>query len=358
MSENELLVSQVNHFGLVRLNRPGALNSLTLGMVRAFAKALDNFFLDPEIFGVLVTGEGERGLCAGGDIRALYDGRETHRDCYKTFWREEYELNARIASFPKIYVVVMDGLVMGGGVGISAHGDHRIVTERTRLAMPETGIGFIPDVGGTWLLTRDGGAGLYMALAGAVVGAADAIHVGLADVLVHSDRISELQRRLMAIRATGDVDEILASFAEAPEPGDLQKNKNLLDRAMMADSLDVVIGMLAAQDCDFARRATAEILGKSPTSLRLTHELLKRASKAGGVQACLLNEFRVACRLLETHDLYEGIRAAIVDKDRNPRWSPSTLEQVDDAAIGWILQGSGDPEPIFRPWPKAKEMRR
>jgi enoyl-CoA hydratase len=357
MSENELLVSRVNCFGLVRLNRPRALNSLTLGMVRAFAKALDDFFLDPEIFGVLVTGEGERGLCAGGDIRALYDNREACRDCYKTFWREEYELNARIASFPKIYVVIMDGLVMGGGVGISAHGNHRIVTERTRLAMPETGIGFIPDVGGTWLLTRDGGAGLYMALSGAAVAAADAIHVGLADVLVRSARIPELRRRLTAMRAPGEVDEILSGFAEEPETGDLQKNKSLLDRAMMADSLDVVIRLLAGEDCEFAQRAAAEILGKSPTSLRLTHELLKRASKAGCLQTCLLNEFRAACRLLETHDLYEGIRAAIVDKDRDPKWSPSTLERVDDAVIARILRGSGDPEPTFRPWPQAEAMR-
>ena len=192
MSETDLLISRIGHLGSIRLNRPKALNSLTLGMVRGFARALDEFGLDADIHAVLVTGEGERGLCAGGDIRALYDLPAAERDSFKAFWREEYELNARIASFPKPYVAVMDGVVMGGGVGVSAHGNRRVATERTRLAMPETGIGFIPDVGGSWLLTRDGGAGVYMALSGASVTAADAIHVGLADLVINSGDIARL----------------------------------------------------------------------------------------------------------------------------------------------------------------------
>ena len=157
MSETDLLISRVGHLGSIRLNRPKALNSLTLGMVRDFTRALDEFGSDAGVYAVLVMGEGERGLCAGGDIRALYDLPGGERNSFKAFWREEYELNARIASFPKPYVVLMDGVVMGGGVGISAHGNRRVATERTRLAMPETGIGFIPDVGGSWLLTAMAG---------------------------------------------------------------------------------------------------------------------------------------------------------------------------------------------------------
>ncbi|HYA80273.1 MAG TPA: enoyl-CoA hydratase/isomerase family protein, partial [Methylocystis sp.] len=167
MSEEELIVSRYGRLGSIRLNRPAALNSLTLGMVRLFTRALDAFAADDEICAVLVTGAGERGLCAGGDIRLLYEARGVADHPYRDFWREEYRLNARVASFPKPYIVIMDGIVMGGGVGISAHGDRRIVTERTRLAMPEVGIGYIPDVGGTWLLTRrPGGGGAYMALTG------------------------------------------------------------------------------------------------------------------------------------------------------------------------------------------------
>ncbi|MGA8170139.1 MAG: 3-hydroxyisobutyryl-CoA hydrolase [Methylocystis sp.] len=351
MSETELLISRIGHLGSIRLNRPKALNSLTFGMVRSFSRALDSFGLDPGVHAVLVTGEGERGLCAGGDIRALYDLRGAERDAFKAFWREEYELNARIASFPKPYVVVMDGVVMGGGVGISAHGNRRVATERTRLAMPETGIGFIPDVGGSWLLTRDGGAGVYMALSGASVTAADAIHVDLADLLIDSSDIPRLRDDLGRIERVEDVDKVLSSLTRAPGEGALARHKPLLDVAMAQDRVEDIIAALEADGSDFARHAASEIARKSPTSLRLTHELLKRASRADDLQSCLVNEFRVARRLLQSHDLFEGIRAAIIDKDREPRWSPATLAQVEDETIAAMLRGNGDAEPAFHPWP-------
>ncbi|MBI1868083.1 MAG: enoyl-CoA hydratase/isomerase family protein [Methylocystis sp.] len=350
MSEDELLVSRSTHTGTICLNRPKALNSLTLDMVRAFAAALDDFGADPEICAVVVTGAGERGLCAGGDIRALYQARQGNRDQYKTFWREEYELNARIASFPKYYVAVMDGVVMGGGVGISAHGNRRIVTERTRLAMPETGIGFIPDVGGTWLLTRDGGAGIYMALSGSTVGAADAIHVGLADILVDSARLPDLLKQLANIGGRDDVDPVLSSFACLPDVGVLENEKALLDTAMMRESVEEIIAALVDDGSDFARQAASDIYKRSPTSLKLTHELLKRAMAADALGTCLTNEYRAACSLLETHDLYEGIRAAVIDKDHDPRWFPASVEHVPPSLIATLLEGTGDPEPIFRPW--------
>ncbi len=353
MSETELLVSRIGHLGTIRLNRPKALNSLTLGMVRIFARALDEFGLDAGIHAVLVTGEGERGLCAGGDIRALYDLPTAGRDSFKAFWREEYELNARIASFPKPYVAVMDGVVMGGGVGVSAHGNRRVATERMRLAMPETGIGFIPDVGGSWLLTRDGGAGVYMALSGASVTAADAINVGLADLLIDASDIPRLRQSLAEISGAGDVDLVLSDLARAPNEGVLERHKQLLDGAMAHDRVEDIIAALEGCDSEFARRAARELEQKSPTSLRLTHELLKRAVRADSLQSCLVNEFRVACRLLHSHDLFEGIRAAIVDKDRNPRWSPATLAQVEEETIAAMLRGDGEAEPAFRPWPAA-----
>ncbi len=268
-SEDEILIARRGHLGTILLNRPKALNSLTLPMVRGFTAALESFAIDPDIYAVWVSGAGERGLCAGGDIRALYETREGGRDEFKRFWREEYELNARIASFPKPYVVIMDGVVMGGGVGVSAHGSHRIVTERTRLAMPETGIGFIPDVGGTWLLTRNGGAGIYMALSGAVVNAADAIYVGLADIAIDSASIPELERRLSTIRVASEVDAILANFAATPSGGVLANNGPLLDRAMQQDRVEDIVDALIVDRSSFAQDAAREIQKKSPTSLKV-----------------------------------------------------------------------------------------
>lgn len=351
MSEDDLLVSRSRHTGVIALNRPRALNSLTLEMVRAFASALDDFAADADIYAVIVTGRGERGLCAGGDIRGLYEARQGDRNQYKTFWREEYELNAQIASFPKHYIALMDGVVMGGGVGISAHGNCRVVTERTRLAMPETGIGFIPDVGGTWLLTRKGAVGTYMALSGEAVGAEDAIHAGLADIFIDSKSISEAMDGLMTIERAEDVRPLLAHFARQPATGPLAANESLLERTMSQERVEDIIAALIANGSDFALQAAHKISKRSPTSLKLTRELLRRGAAADKLETCLANEFRAACSLVETHDLYEGIRAAIVDKDRNPHWEPATLEQVDDARVLALLKGRGDPEPVFRPWP-------
>ncbi len=350
MSEDDILVSRVGRLGHIRLNRPKALNSLTLDMVRRFARSLDEFGEDDGTIAVLVTGAGERGLCAGGDIRGLFECRGQGENPYKQFWREEYRLNARIASFPKPYVVVMDGVVMGGGVGVSAHGNRRLATERTRLAMPETGVGFIPDVGGTWLLTRDKGAGIYMGLSGAMVGPADAIHVGLADLCVDSRDIPRLISRLEHCARPQDVDAALLDLACATGESVLNDNRALLDEVTTLDRVEDIIAALVVADSAFAREAAREIGRKSPTSLRLTHELLKRAKRSDSLEVCLVREFRVACALLDTHDLHEGVRAAIIDKDKNPKWSPATLAEVDDATIAALLAGSSDEPPRFEPW--------
>jgi len=347
---SDLLVSRSQNVGFISLNRPKALNSLTLDMVRDFTRALDEFGADRQIVAVVVTGEGQRGFSAGGDIRALYELRDGDRRLYEIFWREEYELNARIASFPKPYVAVMDGIVMGGGVGLSAHGNFRIVTERTRLAMPETGIGFIPDVGGSWLLTRNGGVGRYMALSGETVGPHDAIFAGLADVLVDSAALLEL---LALLRDIGDAEEmrpLLARFAKSSGFGALSRHESLLRRLTAHSSVERIIAALEAEGSDFAREAAATILKRSPTSLKLTLQLLRRAAEAGSLETCLLQEYRTACNLLSTHDLYEGIRAAVVDKDRAPRWSPATLAEVDEATVKALLDSGAEPKLDFQAW--------
>ena len=354
MSESDVLVSRVGRLGHIRLNRPKALNSLTLEMVRRFARALDEFGGDEGTIAVLVTGAGERGLCAGGDIRGLFDWLGAGEHPYKQFWREEYRLNARIASFPKPYVVLMDGIVMGGGVGVSAHGNRRLVTERTRLAMPETGIGFIPDVGASWLLTRDGGAGVYMGLSGATVGPADAIFVGFADLCIDSGDIVRLISCLEQCERPQDVDAALLGAACSPGHSVLYEHRALLDEVMTHDRVEDIIAALVLAGSAFALEAAREIERKSPTSLRLTQELLRRAKRSDSLEDCLLREFRVACALLDTRDLHEGVRAAIIDKDKNPSWSPATLAEVDEATIAALLAGTEDAPPKFETWGRSE----
>ncbi len=347
MEQEQLLVSRHGRVGRIRLNRPKALNSLTLEMVRGFTQALKDFAADPQIAAVLVTGEGDRGLCAGGDIRALYELRNGDKNYYRMFWREEYQLNALIAAFPKPYIVLMDGLVMGGGVGISAHGNCRLVTERTRLAMPETGIGFLPDVGGTWLLSRAGGAGVYMGLTGATVSGGDALRLGLADTFIDSDNLPELIERLLAIADASEVPNCLADLRRLPEETALMRERSALDEAAVGHGVEEILDKMEASASAFVRAAAAEIRLKSPTSLKVTYALLRRASVARRLEECLVNEYRAACRLLESHDLYEGIRAAVIDKDRAPKWSPATLGEVSDDMVARILAGDGSNEPIF-----------
>jgi enoyl-CoA hydratase len=347
---SNIIVSRARHTASISLDRPAALNSLTLEMVRDFARALDEFGADRDIVAVIVTGEGGRAFCAGGDIRALYELAPDQRGRYATFWREEYRLNARIASFPKPYVAVMDGVVMGGGVGLASHGSYRIVTERTRLAMPETGIGFIPDVGGTWLLTRNGGVGLYMALSGASIGAQDAISAGLADVLVDSAALPDILRELRDAATMDDIRPLLARYARPAGLGPLAQHEALLRRALAKESVAETIAALEAEGSEFARDAAKTIATRSPTSLKLTAALLKRAAGAQSLEECLRDEYHAACNLLRSHDLYEGIRAAVIDKDRRPRWSPATLDAVDDASVAALLESGGEPEPNFEAW--------
>jgi len=346
--------ARIGRIGHIRLDRPQALNSLTLPMVRRFAQALDAFGKDDDTLGVVVTGAGERAFCAGGDIRGLHDASAAAEHPYKAFWREEYRLDARIATFPKPYVVVMDGLVMGGGVGISAHGNRRLVTRRTRLAMPEVGIGYIPDVGGTWLLGRGGGAGFYMALSGCTVGPADALHLALADLCIDECRIPELLADFEHCLSPQDIDDALAGVATDPGEAVLTAQRMLLDDAMAGESIEDILAALKGARTEFSRRAVIAIARNSPTSLRLTLELLKRARESQRLEECLLREYAAACALLASHDLREGVRAAIIDKDRSPRWSPATLAEVDDATIAGMLDAPVVDGPSFAPWDQPK----
>ncbi|WP_051804376.1 enoyl-CoA hydratase/isomerase family protein [Streptomyces griseus] len=320
--------------GLLTLDRPRAINALTHPMVRALDAALADWADDPAVATVVLRGAGERGLCAGGDIRAIHDDARAGGTATPAFWRDEYRLNARIARYPKPYVALMDGIVMGGGVGVSAHGSVRVVTERSRIAMPETGIGFVPDVGGTWLLGRaPGELGTHLALTGGQIGAADALLTGLADHHVPAAALDALTADLTRLPA----DEALARHATAPAPGVLAERRAWIDACYAAPTVEEIVDRLLDSGVPAAKETADTLLTRSPTALKATLAVLRAVRALDGLEAALDLEYRASCAALAGHDLVEGIRAQVVDKDRDPRWSPATLAGVTDADVARYL---------------------
>ncbi|MCX5381552.1 enoyl-CoA hydratase/isomerase family protein [Streptomyces sp. NBC_00091] len=332
MTEDDtVLIETDGCTGLITLNRPQALNALTHSMVLRIGEALTAWEHDPAVRQVLLRGAGERGLCAGGDIRAIHADAKAGTTGSLAFWRDEYRLNARIARYPKPYVALMDGIVMGGGVGLSAHGSVRIVTDRSRVAMPETGIGFVPDVGGTYLLSRaPGELGTHLALTGTAVGAGDALLCGLADHYLPADWLDEFTRELTA----APVAEVLTKFkgATVPEAG-LAAERDWIDHCYAADTVEEIHSRLRGSGLAAAREASELLHAKSPTSLKVTLAALRRARELDSLERVLEQEYRVSSAALSMPDLVEGIRAQVIDKDRRPRWSPAALVQVRGTAV-------------------------
>jgi enoyl-CoA hydratase/carnithine racemase len=330
--EPEIAFSCANGIGRVLLNRPKALNALTLEMSHALEDRLRGWAIDDGVRVVLVRAAGERAFSAGGDIRRLYEAGRSGSDYPYRFWADEYRLDALIKHYPKPYVALIDGIVMGGGVGISVHGSHRVVTEHALFAMPETGIGLFPDVGGSYFLPRcPGRIGFYLGLTGARLKAADILYAGIATHYVPRGRLDALEQALAA-EAAG-VDEVLAAFAEDPGPAPLALERAEIDRLFLGESLAAVVSRLAADASPFARRQS-EILGtKSPTALHLTFRQL-RDGVGLAFDDCLRMEWRMVSRVpKELPDFYEGVRAAVINKDNKPRWSPARLEDVDPAML-------------------------
>jgi enoyl-CoA hydratase len=349
MAESQdVLVETDAAVGCIRLNRPKAINSLTLEMVHEIAAALRRFSDDPAIGLVLLTGEGERGLCAGGDIRALYDHGRDKSGFGERFFSAEYRMNAEIAAYPKPYIAVMDGITMGGGVGISAHGAIRIVTERTRMAMPETGIGFFPDVGGTWLLSHGPGEiGTFIGLTGESFGGADAIYAGFADFFVQSTKIPDLIAQLGRLPANVTLEQVstlVRSFHEEMPPP-LAVHRAEIDSIFRFASVEEITAALQASDSEFARKTRAVMAQKSPTSMKVTLRLLRLAAKDVDLKASLQREYAATHAVLASNEFYEGVRAAVVDKDRKPQWSPATLSEVTEDILNTYF--SQDAEKIF-----------
>jgi enoyl-CoA hydratase len=340
----DILVETVGSLGRIRLNRPKAINALTLEMIRTIEAALTGFENDPAVAAVLVTGEGERGLCAGGDIRLLYEHRHEGTSFGATFFRDEYRMNAHIAAYRKPYIAIMDGITMGGGIGISAHGTVRIVTERTRAAMPEAGIGFFPDIGATWLLGRaPGEIGTFLGLTGESIGGADAIYAGLADFFVPSTKLPALVEALTALPANAALADIRATaqgFAEMPAPP-LAAHRAEIDDAFAHDRVEEIVAALNTSGTAFAQKTLPVMAQKSPTSMKVILRLLRLGRAAASMKECLEREFAAAHNVLASDEFYEGVRAAVVDKDRNPKWRPSTLAAVGENILAPYFKPAG-----------------
>ncbi|WP_327256540.1 enoyl-CoA hydratase/isomerase family protein [Streptomyces sp. NBC_01244] len=350
---DHVLLRTEGHAAYITLNRPKALNALTHPMALRIDQALTVWEHDPAVETVVIEGAGERGLCAGGDIRAIYEDARSGGTASADFWRDEYRLNARIARYPKPYVALMDGIVMGGGVGISAHGTVRIVTERSRIAMPETGIGFVPDVGGTYLLAlAPGELGTHLALTGTPVGAADALLCGLADHFVPADRLPALASDL----AHGSVHEVLERFVEPVPVGVLHGHREWIDHCYAADTAEEILARLLAADLPAAKASADTLPAKSPTAVKVTLAALRRARRLGPLERVLEQEYRVSVAALSSPDLVEGIRAQVIDKDRDPRWSPATLQAVGPAEVERFFAPLGDRELRLAPSPSSQEV--
>ncbi|WP_240002421.1 enoyl-CoA hydratase/isomerase family protein [Oleisolibacter albus] len=342
--------------GLITLNRPKALNALTLDMIRVIDPALRAWAGDPGIRAVVIRGAGDRAFCAGGDVRAVWDAGKARQagqgDGRLTadFFREEYRLNRRIKTFPKPYIALLDGITMGGGVGLSVHGSHRVTTEKTLLAMPETGIGLFPDVGGTYFLPRlPGYCGTYLALTGARLQAADLHYLGIGTGHVPSAEIDALVQDFT--RADWDAapdpykfaDDITARYEVGAGEPVLPAWRETIDRCFAADSIEAILAALVREGSEWADQAAKTILSMSPTSLKVTLAQMRRGVELTFDDAMRL-EFRMTQAVMAGHDFYEGIRAVLVDKDRSPRWNPAGLDAVDDGMIGrhFALPDEGD----------------
>jgi enoyl-CoA hydratase len=336
-SNSDLLFERRDAAGLITLNRPKALNAITHAMVHALAERLTAWAGDDAVTRVILTAAGERAFCAGGDIRALYDlGRAGRQAEALTFWHDEYRLNTAIKTYPKPYVALIDGIVMGGGVGISVHGSQRVAGDNFLFAMPEVGIGFFPDVGATWFLPRmPGELGTYCALTGERLDAADGVAAGIATHRVASARLPEL---IDALCGNVSVDTVLAAFAEPADEGSVAAQRAAIDRLFAADDVLAILAGLDAvvasqgQDAEWADATAAIIRGKAPVSLKVALAQVRRGGR-WSFEECMRAEFRIVSRFVYGHDFYEGVRAVIVDKDNHPRWRPAELADVGHAEV-------------------------
>jgi enoyl-CoA hydratase len=351
--EGAVLFEVRGRLARIRLNRPRAINALTHEMVTAIGDALDEWALDESISTVLLTGEGTRGLCAGGDVTQLH-ARVADDDVSAAvrFLGDEYRVDNLIAHYPKPFVAIMNGFVLGGGIGLAGHASHRVVTDDSALGMPEVSIGLTPDVGGSWLLSRaPRELGTYLALTARTASAADAIELGLADSFVPTARLASLVASLERLPA----DEAVAAEAVEPPTGvgasdDLMSDAAWIEEAFAHDTVAEIMDALAASGAAAAASTAALIRTKSPTAVALTLESLRRARNLPTLEACFDQELRIMTHVLAHPDFREGVRAQVIEKDRTPHWDPATLEGVSASMIASFFEST---DAMSDPFPQA-----
>ena len=334
-TEQTVVTSRDGRVGRILLNRPRALNALDLSMIRACAAILETWRADPHVDAVVIEGAGDRAFCAGGDIRALRDAQVSgDRASADRFFEEEYALNLTIATYPKPYIALIDGICMGGGIGLSVHAPYRVASEHAGFAMPETAIGFFPDIGATFLLPRlPGELGTYLGLTGLRVSGADAVHAGLATHFTSRARLEDLSAALAR-----DGLAALAAYNETLPVFSLAGDRAAIDNCFSAGSVGGIVGRLEATDADWARAALQSLRQVSPSALHWTLRALWRGRDLNLKQA-LDAEFALTRTTMAHPDFAEGVRAVVVDKDRNPAWRPARIEDVDPAQIDALFSG-------------------
>jgi enoyl-CoA hydratase len=342
--EPHILFETRGALGLVTLNRPRQLNALTHGMCIGLGRQLALWAEDPAVKAVAVRGAGPKAFCAGGDIRAVWESGRDHTSFAARFFADEYRLNAAIARFPKPYIALWAGIVMGGGAGISVHGRYRLADSSLVFAMPETGIGFIPDIGASFFLPRlPDRAGLYLALSGARIGQGDALALGLAtdavDAADHEALIGRLAEGESAQAAIG-------RFRRPPAPAALAAERHRIAILFSGTSVEAVLERLDREGSPFAAAAAASIRARSPTSLKLAFHAF-HAGKSLSLEECLKMEYRAAMRLVGSSDFQEGVRAQLIDKDQHPAWNPAKLAAVDEARISAFFDNLGPRDLAF-----------
>jgi len=344
-NDKDIIIHPKGRAGSITLNRPSALNALTHDMCIQMERALVAWHYDKAVDLVTIQGAGERAFCAGGDIVQMYQtARDGDFEYGRQFWQDEYRLNSMIANYPKPFVAFMDGLVMGGGVGVSIHGTRRIATQNTQFAMPECAIGLVPDVGGNfWLARAPGRIGEYLAATGARLNAADCIYAGIADGFIPAARLSEA---IEVLNVTGNLEEVTTFFQEPSEPSMLAENQGAIDTYFsLSNALEIVIE-LERDGSPFAKTSAKKMRVGCPLSVMAAIELVRMAREVASLNDVLALEYRFTSRSAEHGDFIEGIRAQIIDKDRSPKWRYPTLETLPESAAKEMLEplSNGDLE--------------
>ena len=333
----EILYERRGAVVFVTLNRPRALNALTLEMCRAYEAELAAWAKDPEIAAVVIKGAGDRAFCAGGDVRAIWEGVRDGGSLPAEFFAAEYRMNRRVFHFPKAYIALIDGITMGGGVGISAHGSHRVATERTLFAMPETGIGLFPDVGASHFLPRlPGKLGLYLGLTGARLKAADCLYAEVATHHVESIALPELEDALVEADWFGDAADVAGAVigrftGDAGEPP-LARQRAAIDRCFAGGSVEEILANLEAEESDWAAETLAGLKTRSPASLKITLRAICEGAQRD-FDSVMTMEYRLSQACMAAPDFSEGIRALLIEKDNSPQWQPATLDAVGEDRV-------------------------